>query len=67
MADPAGELKGEALRLDFGRRLILPFRGSGVTSDTGLLAYRELDDALGRSGLADELRARARMVGMLWG
>src|SRR5260370_28603153 len=46
MADPTGESKSEALRLDFDRRLILRFRGSVITSDGGLLPYRELDEVL---------------------
>jgi hypothetical protein len=48
-----GEASKDALRLDFNRRLRLEFHGTKVTSDAGLLAYRELDNALGLTSTID--------------
>lgn len=45
MADPAGELKGGTLGLDFDGRLGLQCRSAAIISDAGLLAYGELDAA----------------------
>jgi hypothetical protein len=60
MADPTGEADKDALRLDFDRRLMLQFRGSTITSDGGLLAYRELDEALHLTDTAANTLADAR-------
>ena len=60
MADPTGEADRGALRLDFDRRLLLQFRGSAITSDAGLLTYRELDDAVGLTDKGADTLADAR-------
>jgi hypothetical protein len=38
---------GERLNIRFNRKIKLEFHGARLTSDGGLLAYRELDEALG--------------------
>src|SRR5919202_1895401 len=55
MEHPAGEAQNAALGLVFDRRLKLEFHGSKITSDAGLLAYRELDHALGLSDITSEV------------
>ena len=50
-----GERKKDALRVDFDGRIRLEFHGANVTSDAGLLAYRELDEALGLTAMVDDL------------
>ena len=61
MADAMGEGKAPSLRVAFDRRLKLEFHSTKITSDGGLLAYRELDDVvavitMGMSTLAEGRR-----------
>ena len=62
---------GGPLQVDFDRRLKLKFRDSEISSDAGLLSFRELDDALGLTELAgallSEMRCGKNVHNLLWG
>src|SRR3954464_759582 len=60
MDGAAGEEGHAVLRVTFDPRLKLEFHGSRVTSDAGLLPFRDLDDALGLTDLVGEVLADTR-------
>jgi len=61
MTHSMGESKQGCLRADSDRRPKLEFHGSKVTSDAGLLAYSELDDAIKLTEMAGEIFADSRI------
>ena len=56
-----GDAKMDDLRVGFDSRLKLKFVGSKVTSDAGLLAYRELDEVLSLTEMGAEVLSDLRL------
>ena len=55
-----GDARKDALRVEFDSRIKLEFHGATVTSDAGLVAYRELDESLGLTQIGEVLRDSRR-------
>ncbi len=55
-----GDDEKTPLKLDFDSKARLEFRGATITSDAGLLAFRELDDALNLTDSADDFLKESR-------
>ena len=56
-----GERKKRSLRVKFDGQLKLEFHGTTISSDAGLLVYRELDEALGLTADLEDLIDEPRM------
>jgi len=55
-----GDSEKAPLRLRFNPKVRLAFHGSPITSDAGLLAVREFDDALGLTEISEDYLKESR-------
>ena len=55
-----GDGENASLRLQFNPKVRLEFHGSTITSAAGLLAFREFDDALGLTEIAENYLQESR-------
>ena len=68
-----GDARKRPVRLEFHPRIRLEFHGARVSSDGGLLAYRELDERLGLTAMVESwlvdtrlgLNKRHSLIGLL--
>ena len=61
-----GDDEKTPLKLDFDSKVRVEFRGATITSDAGLLACRELDDALSLTDSADEFLKESEALDSIW-
>ena len=57
---PMGDGEKASLRLQFNPKVRLAFHGATITTDAGLLAFREFDDALGLTEIAEDYLQESR-------
>ena len=58
-----GDDEKTPLKLDFDSKVRVEFRGATITSDAGLLACRELDDALSLTDSVSMVSENVRLSG----